>query len=73
MALSKYIDKEGIGTPESQVIDGKTKKLTREDICVYTELLVREEHNTMWITPEELSVLYENPDNKKSFTVSFKK
>jgi hypothetical protein len=73
MALSKYIDKEGIGTPESQVIDGKTKKLTREDICVYTELLVREEHNSMWITPEELSVLYENPDNKKSFTVSFKK
>jgi hypothetical protein len=48
--------------------------------CVYIELLAREEHNCMWITPEELSVLYDGKalkgqpaTNQDTFTESFRK
>lgn len=67
LQFAKYIDSRGIGIPET------TKKMTVEDVCVYTELLAREEHNVFWLTPEELSVLYDIPENKKTFTAAFKK
>lgn len=63
-AFAKFIDKNGIGVPSN---------VTRvQDICVYAELLAREEHNCMWITPEELSVLYGSKENKAAFTKEFK-
>jgi len=69
--LSKFIDAKGVGVPAT---------LKRDDICVYTELLAREngllppaERKIEWFTPEELSVLYQNPENKKAFTTAFKK
>jgi hypothetical protein len=59
---------------------GVPATLKRDDICVYTELLAREngllppaERKIEWFTPEELSVLYQNPENKKAFTTAFKK
>jgi hypothetical protein len=64
LAFAKTIDKNGIGIPESV-----TKV---PDICVYSELLAREETNCMWITPEELSVLYDTPENEKAFRKEFK-
>lgn len=71
LQLSKFIDPKGVGAPDT---------LKRDDICIYTELLAREngllppaERKIEWFTPEELSVLYENSDNKKTFTTAFKK
>jgi hypothetical protein len=64
IAFAKFIDKNGVGVPAS---------ITKvSDICVYTELLAREETNCMWVTPEELSVLYDNPKNEKEFRKEFK-
>jgi hypothetical protein len=40
---------------------------------MYAELLCREEHNCFWVTPEELSILYENAEMKNEFTKAFKK
>lgn len=42
------------------------------ELCVYAELLCREEHNCIWIAPEELSVLFENKELKDQFTKAFK-
>lgn len=64
-AIAKFIDKNGIGGPGKFANAG--------ELCVYTELLAREEHNCMWITPEELSVLFDNKENKAKFTQAFKK
>lgn len=64
LAFAKSVDKNGIGVPSA------LKNMS--EICVYTELLAREEHNCIWITPEELSVLYDNKDNKNAFTKEFK-
>lgn len=64
IAFAKFIDKAGVGVPAT---------ITKvSDICIYTELLAREETNCMWITPEELSVLYDNPKNEKEFRKEFK-
>ncbi len=63
-AFAKFVDRNGIGIPAN---------VTRvSDICVYTELLAREEHNCAWFTPEELSVLYDSKENKAAFTKEFK-
>lgn len=43
------------------------------EACMYSELLCREEHNCFWLTPEELSVLFENAELKAEFTKAFKK
>lgn len=43
------------------------------ELCLYAELLCREEHNCIWITPEELSVLFEDEELKTEFTKAFKK
>lgn len=64
-AFAKFIDKNGIGGPGKFANAG--------ELCMYTELLAREENNCMWITPEELSVLYDNKENKAKFTQAFKK
>jgi superfamily II DNA or RNA helicase len=75
LKLSQFIDERGVGTPRSV----GTKNMNKEDICVYTELLAREEHNIFWLTPEELAVLYDgkgtkqNPSNQDRFTAEFKK
>ncbi len=73
--FAKYIDKAGIGLPQV-----KNKNMTGPQRCVYIELLAREENNCMWITPEELSVLYDGkaskeqqPTNQDIFTKAFRK
>ncbi len=63
-AFAKFVDKNGVGVPASIK--------TVADICVYAELLAREETNCIWVTPEELSVLYDNPTNEKAFRAKFK-
>jgi hypothetical protein len=74
ITLGKYIDSKGLGTPKMSPAPGKPPKdLQGADLCNYIELLCREEHNCMWVTPEELSVLYENPENKAAFTEAFRK
>lgn len=65
LAFLKFVDKNGKGAP------GKFKNAGEQ--CTYAELMAREEHNCMWITPEELSALYDNPEHKKAFTAAFKK
>jgi hypothetical protein len=62
--LAKHIDSRGIGIPPVKNVP---------EACLYAELLAREEHNCFWLTPEELSVLYDNEENKKAFMTSFKK
>jgi hypothetical protein len=75
LKLSQFIDERGTGSPQSV----GTKSMNKEDVCVYTELLAREEHNIFWLTPEELAVLYDgkgtkqNPSNQDKFTAEFKK
>jgi len=59
---AKYIDKTGTGIP-----GGAGSKW-----CMYVELLAREEHNGMWVTPEELSVLYGDKSTRDAFTGVFK-
>jgi hypothetical protein len=65
LAFAKLVDAKGIGVPEG------VKKVP--DICVYAELLAREETNCTWLTPEELSVLYGDAGLKKRITAEFKK
>ena len=73
--FAKYIDKAGVGIPLV-----KTKPMTGSQRCVYVELLAREENNCVWVTPEELSVLYDGkaakgqqPTNQDVFTEAFRK
>jgi hypothetical protein len=64
-AFAKTVDKNGVGIPAG--VTG------REKICIYSELLAREEHGCVWFTPEELSCLYDDPKLRKQFTAEFKK
>jgi hypothetical protein len=73
--FAKYIDKNNVGVPQV-----KGKNMTGPQRCVYIELLSREENNCIWITPEELSVLYDGkstkgqqPTNQDIFTEAFRK
>ncbi len=73
--FAKYVDKNGVGLP---LVKGKP--MTGPQRCVYIELLCREEHECMWITPEELSVLFDGkaakgqtPTNQDIFTEAFRK
>lgn len=73
--FAKYIDKNGVGLPQV-----KGKNMTGPQRCVYIELLCREEKNCVWVTPEELSVLYDGkaakgqqPTNQDIFTEAFRK
>ena len=73
--FAKYIDKNGVGLPQV-----KGKNMTGPQRCVYIELLCREENNCVWVTPEELSVLYDGKaakgqqaTNQDIFTEAFRK
>lgn len=74
LAFAKYVDKKKVGTPKVAAGPGKAPKdLQGADLCNYIELLCREEYRCVWVTPEELSVLFENPENKAAFTEAFRK
>jgi hypothetical protein len=65
LAFAKTVDTKGVGIPA-----GVTKV---PDICVYCELLAREQHGVVWLTPEERSILYDDPILRKRFAAEFKK
>jgi len=69
VAFAKFVDKENVGIPASVK--------TVADVCAYTELLVREQAmlpnpKCLWLTPEELSVLYNSKENEAAFRKEFK-
>jgi hypothetical protein len=64
LAFAKFIDKNKVGIPSSVK--------TVSEICAYAELLAREESNCLWLTPEELSVLYDSKENEAVFRKEFK-
>jgi superfamily II DNA or RNA helicase len=65
LAFAKTVDTKGVGIPA-----GVTKV---PDICVYCELLAREQHGVVWLTPEERTILYDDPTLRKRFAAEFKK
>jgi hypothetical protein len=78
--FAKYVDKNGVGLPMLQAPGKAAKSMTGPQRCVYIELLCREQHNCLWITPEELAVLYDgkatkgqSPTNQDVFTDAFRK
>ena len=78
--FAKYIDSRGVGAPKIVGAKGAEKEMTGPDLCTYIELLCREENRCVWITPEELSVLYDGkakkgdpPTNQDQFTEAFRK
>jgi hypothetical protein len=68
-SLSKTIDSRGVGVP---LKPNNNVLLVGESRFVYIELLAREEHNCLWLTPEELDVLGET-ENHKILRDKFKK
>jgi len=79
-AFAKFADSKGVGLPKLPAKQGKEpKEMTGPQRCMYIELLSREEHNCMWITPEELSCLYDGKgskgqtSNQDTFTEAFRK
>lgn len=69
LAFAKQVDVKGVGIPPSVT--------TLANICVYNELLVREQAmnpnpKCLWLTPEELSVLYDSKENEAAFRKEFK-
>jgi hypothetical protein len=80
-AFAKYIDTKGVGLPKVAPAPGKAPKdMTGPSRCIYIELLAREEHKCAWVTPEQLSVLYDGkatkgqaPTNQDIFTEAFRK
>jgi hypothetical protein len=80
--FAKLIDSKGVGLPMIPASNPAkpSKILSGPGRCIYIELLAREEHNCLWFTPEELSVLYDGkaskgnpPTNQDRFTAEFKK
>jgi hypothetical protein len=65
LAFAKQVDRQGVGVPAAVSTVG--------DICVYSELLAREQHACVWFTPEEFSVLYDDPEVSKRIVAEFKK
>ena len=80
-SFAKFIDSRGVGIPSVSPSPGKAPKpMSGPGRCIYIELLAREEHNCVWFTPEELSVLYdgkaskgETATNQDRFTEAFRK
>lgn len=64
-AVAPLLDKEGVGFPDS------VKK--GDDLSTYLELLTREEHGCIWISPEEYSVLYEDKGMKDKVVKDMKR
>jgi len=71
-AVSIKMDKNGKGITGTFVINGKPKPVKSDTMCLYVELLAREENNCFWLTPEEYSVLYDGAGSKKDQTNQFK-
>ena len=73
--FAKYIDvPTHKGVPMVQPNPKKgPKEMTGPEFCIYIELLAREEQNVIWYTPEELSVLFDNTQNRNEFTKAFRK
>jgi hypothetical protein len=78
--FAKYIDAKGVGLPTIEAPGKAPKQMTGPQRCVYIELLAREETNCVWVTPEELEVLYDGkapkgqaPTNQDTFTEAFRK
>jgi hypothetical protein len=63
--VMKQVDKDGKGNVE--------KKQTLSTNCMFTDLLMREEHECFWVTPEELSILFDVPKNRDKIKAEFKK
>jgi hypothetical protein len=79
-AFAKFADSKGVGLPKLPAKQGKEpKEMTGPQRCMYIELLSREEYNCVWITPEELSCLYDGKGskgqttNQDTFTEAFRK
>jgi hypothetical protein len=80
-SFAKFIDSKGVGLPKVAPGPGKPlKDMTGPSRCIYIELLAREEHNCVWVTPEQLSVLYDGKTvkgqprtNQDTFTEAFRK
>jgi hypothetical protein len=53
--VARYIDKNGAGVPSA---------IKATEWCTYMEFLVREEHNSLWFTPEQLNVLFSEKNKK---------
>jgi hypothetical protein len=65
-AFARTIDSGNIGIPATVT--------TNETACIYAELLAREEaNNTFWLTPQETSVIFDSPANRKAFADTFPK
>jgi hypothetical protein len=65
-AFARTIDSGNVGIPATVV--------TNEKACIYAELLAREEaNNTFWLTPQEASVIFDSPANRKAFADTFPK
>lgn len=65
-AFARTVDREGVGIPDTVV--------TNDKACIYAELLAREEQNgCFWLTPQETSVLFDSPENRKAFADTFPK
>jgi hypothetical protein len=79
--FAKYIDARKVGLPKVSAGPGKAPKdMTGPGRCIYIELLAREENKCFWVTPEELSVLYDGKagkgqakTNQDRFTEAFRK
>lgn len=70
-AFAEAIDPDGRGGVPDDVT-------TNEKACVYAELLARKAGQNdggscFWVTPQELSVLFDNPANRKTFADTFPK
>ena len=65
-SYAQTVDRNGVGIPATVV--------TNEKACIYAELLAREEANdSFWLTPQETSILFDNPENRKAFADTFPK
>ena len=61
-AFGLFVDVNGVGIPS---------ELKGKPLCMYAELLAREQHNVVWYTPEEMRAI-QSEDNKKAIQKAFK-
>ena len=63
--IALFIDAQGVGIPNDIT--------NAAQACIYLELLMREQNKCFWLTPEELDVLFQNKENRDTFTKEFRK
>jgi len=61
LMISKLIDKSGQGIPAN----------VGSNWCQYMEMLIREQSNSVWVSPEELGVIF-SADNVQKVNIGFK-